>query len=180
MAKQQLRLSLIWWSMGLTGQGQGASALIASASHWILRVSVAAAIQPPSCSQGQNNLGTRCSFATAHWLIWVQPRPRDTELYEPGDGSGPDGLELVASDTKLELRDARVLCAVLRRPGVQDRVAALLLRLLRARNVTAWGCASVRQSRKCSNAIRIRRDAMRRAAPGRSSPASRCEHGVRC
>ena len=65
----------------------------------------------------------------------IRPRPSGEKKHELGDGSGPDGLELIIKDeNKLELRDAGALCAVLRRPGVQDRVTALVLRLLHSRN----------------------------------------------
>ena len=56
--------------------------------------------------------------------IW--PRPPGEKQHEPSMGSGPDGLVLMTLDgQEMELGDVGVLCAMLRRPGVRDRVTEL-------------------------------------------------------
>ena len=46
------------------------------------------------------------------------------------EAAAPAGIELITKDSeKLELGDGGVLCAVLLRPGIRDRVTTLNLRL---------------------------------------------------
>ena len=49
------------------------------------------------------------------------------------EAAAPAGIELVNTDSAmLELGDVGVLCAVLRRPGIRDRVTRLSLGLITA------------------------------------------------